>query len=189
MLASDDAKQEFASQRTLSHEEAVARATAAAVVIGDLPEEATFDNLNRAFRSIRGATLVRMHRNPRWLTPDGPTLDFGSFVVGLEFAAETRARVIGKPSPAFFAQAVRDLRKEVVAISRGAISPWSATTSGPISGPPNVPAYAASSSCQGSTGRPISTWLLKSAAMLSDVKKPPHWSTSPPRALDTGNGS
>jgi HAD superfamily hydrolase (TIGR01458 family) len=114
VLASDDAKQEFAGQRMLSHEEAGAPgATAAAVVIGDSPEEATFDNLNRAFRLIRGgATLVGMHRNPWWLTPDGPTLDSGSFVVGLEFAAETRARVIGKPSPAFFAQAVRDLRKE-----------------------------------------------------------------------------
>jgi len=83
-------------------------------VIGDSPEEATFENLNRAFRLIRrGATLVGMHRNPWWLTPDGPTLDSGSFVVGLEFAAEVRARIIGKPSPAFFSQAVRDLRKEV----------------------------------------------------------------------------
>ena len=53
-----------------------------------------------------------MHRNPWWLTPDGPTLDSGAFVVGLEFAAETRARIIGKPSPTFFAQAVADLRAE-----------------------------------------------------------------------------
>ena len=114
VLASDDAKTEFAGQRLISHEEAGAKgAIAAAVVIGDSPEEATFDNLNRAFRLIRGgATLIGMHRNPWWLTPEGPTLDSGSFVVGLEFAAEIRARVIGKPSPAFFAQAVRDLRKE-----------------------------------------------------------------------------
>jgi HAD superfamily hydrolase (TIGR01458 family) len=114
VLASDDAKTEFAGQRLMSHGEAGASgATAAAVVIGDSPEEATFDNLNRAFRLIRGgALLVGMHRNPWWLTPDGPTLDSGSFVVGLEFAAETRARVIGKPSPEFYAQAVRDLRKE-----------------------------------------------------------------------------
>jgi HAD superfamily hydrolase (TIGR01458 family) len=114
VLASDDAKREFAGQRLLTHDEAGAKgASVAAVVIGDSPEEATFDNLNRAFRLIRdGATLVGMHRNPWWLTPQGPTLDSGSFVVGLEFAAETRARVIGKPSPGFFAQAVRDLRKE-----------------------------------------------------------------------------
>ncbi|HET9083716.1 MAG TPA: HAD-IIA family hydrolase [Candidatus Limnocylindrales bacterium] len=115
VLASDDAKTEFAGQRLMSHDEAGAPgATAAAVVIGDSPEEASFENLNRAFRLVRGgARLVGMHRNPWWLTPEGPTLDSGSFVVGLEFAAETRATIIGKPSPAFFTQAVRDLRKEV----------------------------------------------------------------------------
>jgi len=115
VLASDDAKSEFAGQRLMSHEEAGAPgAAAAAVVIGDSPEEATFDNLNRAFRLIRGgARLIGMHRNPWWLTPEGPTLDSGSFVVGLEFAAETRATIVGKPTPAFFTQSIRDLRKEV----------------------------------------------------------------------------
>lgn len=115
VLASDDAKTEFAGQRLLTHDEAAAPgAVAAAVVIGDSPEEASFDNLNRAFRLVRGgARLVGMHRNPWWLTPEGPTLDSGSFVVGLEFAAETRATIVGKPTPAFFTQSVRDLRREV----------------------------------------------------------------------------
>lgn len=114
VLASDDARTEFAGQRLLSHEEAGARgATAAAVVIGDSPEEATFDNLNRAFRLVLdGAVLIGMHRNPWWLTPDGPTLDSGAFVTGLEFATGRPATVIGKPAGAFFSQAVRDLRKE-----------------------------------------------------------------------------
>lgn len=115
VLASDDAKGEFGGQNLLSHDEAGAEgAAAAAVVIGDSPEEATFDNLNRAFRLVRdGAALVGMHRNGWWLTPEGPTLDSGAFVAGLEFAADTRATIIGKPSPTFFSQAVRDLRKEV----------------------------------------------------------------------------
>jgi HAD superfamily hydrolase (TIGR01458 family) len=114
VLASEDARQEFGGQRLLTHEEAGKRgATAAAVVIGDSPEEATFDNLNRAFRLILGgAVLVGMHRNPWWLTPDGPTLDSGAFVAGLEFSTGRAATVIGKPSPAFFSQAVRDLRRE-----------------------------------------------------------------------------
>jgi HAD superfamily hydrolase (TIGR01458 family) len=114
VLASEDARQEFAGQRLLTHAEAGKRgATAAAVVIGDSPEEATFDNLNRAFRLILGgAVLVGMHRNPWWLTPDGPTLDSGAFVAGLEFSTSRAATVIGKPSPAFFSQAVRDLRRE-----------------------------------------------------------------------------
>src|SRR5918993_1873166 len=116
VLASEDARQEFAGQQLLTHQAAGVRgASAAAVVIGDSPEEATFDNLDRAFRLVRGgATLVGMHRNPWWLTADGPTLDSGAFVVGLEFAAETRARIIGKPSPAFFGMAVADLRRAVV---------------------------------------------------------------------------
>lgn len=115
VLASDDARSEFAGQQLVTHEQAAAPgASVAAVVIGDSPEEATFENLNRAFRLIRGgARLVGMHRNPWWLTPEGPTLDSGSFVVGLEFAAETKATIIGKPSPAFFTQAIRDLRNDV----------------------------------------------------------------------------
>jgi HAD superfamily hydrolase (TIGR01458 family) len=115
VLASEDARREFAGQRLLSHEAAGARgATAAAVVIGDSPEEATYDNLNRAFRLVRGgARLIGMHRNPWWLTPDGPTLDSGAFVAGLEFASGVRATVLGKPAPGFFGAAVADLRRQV----------------------------------------------------------------------------
>ncbi|MEX2184132.1 MAG: HAD-IIA family hydrolase [Chloroflexota bacterium] len=115
VLASEDARREFAGQRLLTHAEADRPgATAAAVVIGDSPDEATYDNLNRAFRLVRGgARLVGMHRNPWWLTADGPTLDSGAFLAGLEFAAQTRATVIGKPSPMFFAMGVADLRREV----------------------------------------------------------------------------
>jgi HAD superfamily hydrolase (TIGR01458 family) len=114
VLASEDARTEFAGQRLLSHEEARAPgARAAAVIVGDSPEEATYENLNVAFRLVRaGARLVGMHRNPWWLTPDGPTLDSGAFVVGLEFAAQTRATIIGKPAPAFFSAAVADLRRQ-----------------------------------------------------------------------------
>lgn len=114
VLASEDARTEFAGQHLLSHEEAARRgATAAAVVIGDSPEEATYDNLNRAFRLVLGgAALIGMHRNGWWLTPDGPTLDSGAFVTGLEFAAGRPATIVGKPSASFFAQGVRDLRRE-----------------------------------------------------------------------------
>jgi HAD superfamily hydrolase (TIGR01458 family) len=114
VLASEDARTEFAGQRLLSHEEAGRRgATAAAVLIGDSPEDATYDNLNRAFRLVLdGAALIGMHRNGWWLTPDGPTLDSGAFVAGLEFAIGRSATIVGKPSATFFSQGVRDLRKE-----------------------------------------------------------------------------
>ena len=94
-----------------------------------------------------------MHRNPWWLTPDGPTLDSGAYVAGLEFAAETRATVIGKPSSTFFSMAVADLRRDGRA--RPAPRPrsrWSATTSGPTSGRPSGPGCAASSSESGKHG-------------------------------------
>jgi HAD superfamily hydrolase (TIGR01450 family) len=88
-------------------------ARAAAVIIGDSPEELTHANLNRAFRLVRGgARLIGMHRNPWWLTPDGPTLDSGAYVTGLEFATGVRAQIIGKPAPAFFSIAVDALRSD-----------------------------------------------------------------------------
>ena len=115
VLGSEDALTEFGGQRLLSHEEAAAPdARAAAVIIGDSPEALTYDNLNRAFRLVRnGAELVGMHRNPWWLTPDGPTIDAGAFVVGLEFATGTPARIVGKPSRTSFSVAVDALRAEV----------------------------------------------------------------------------
>ena len=115
VLASGDARTEFVGQRLLSHEEASASdARAAAVIVGDSPEELTYENLNRAFRLVRsGARLIGMHRNPWWLTPDGPTMDSGAYVTALEFAARTKAQVIGKPAPAFFSLAVDALRQDV----------------------------------------------------------------------------
>ena len=115
VMASTDALTEFAGQRLLSGEEADRPdARAAAVVIGDAPEAITYDNLNRAFRLVRaGAELIGMHRNPWWLTPDGPTIDSGAMVTGLEFATERTARILGKPSPDFFREAATELVDEV----------------------------------------------------------------------------
>lgn len=115
VLASEDARREFAGQRLLTHEEAGRQgARAAAVIVGDSPEEATFENLNRAFRLVRGgARLVGMHRNPWWLTADGPTLDSGAYVAGLEFAAEVRATIVGKPAATFFSTGLALLRRQV----------------------------------------------------------------------------
>ncbi len=54
-----------------------------------------------------------MHRNPWWLTDKGETLDAGAFVAGLEFATGRQARVLGKPSPAVFRQAIAGLRADL----------------------------------------------------------------------------
>ena len=67
-------------------------------------------NLNRAFHELEaGAELYCLHRNKWWQTADGPRLDAGAFVAGLEYAADTEATVLGKPSPAYFAAALEAL--------------------------------------------------------------------------------
>jgi hypothetical protein len=54
-----------------------------------------------------------MHRNRWWLTPRGTTLDAGALVAGLEYSAERRATLTGKPSPTFFAAGVRVLAEDL----------------------------------------------------------------------------
>jgi HAD superfamily hydrolase (TIGR01458 family) len=81
-----------------------------AVVLGDLAAGWTFDVLNRAFRQVLGgARLVALQRNRYWKTASGLSLDAGPFVAAVEYAAGARATVVGKPSAAFFALAVRAL--------------------------------------------------------------------------------
>ena len=116
VLAAADARREFAGQTLLSADEADAAppGTVAAVVIGDAGDELSYRNMDVAFRLIRGgAELLAMHLNPWWLTPKGETLDAGGFVVALEFATGRRARVLGKPAPEVFRQAVAGLNADL----------------------------------------------------------------------------
>ena len=67
-------------------------------------------NLNRAFLELEaGAELYCLHKNRWWQTADGPRLDAGAFVAGLEYAAEIEATVLGKPSAAYFGAALEAL--------------------------------------------------------------------------------
>jgi len=90
-----------------------------AVLVGGVDEgdEAgrvfSYLNLNRAFHELdAGADLYCLHKNKWWQTGDGPRLDTGAFVAGLEFAAGTEATVLGKPSTAYFAAALEALGAE-----------------------------------------------------------------------------
>jgi HAD superfamily hydrolase (TIGR01458 family) len=70
----------------------------------------SFMNLARAFHELEaGAALYCLHRNRWWQTKHGPLLDAGAFVAGLEYAAETEAIVLGKPSTPYFEAAVAAL--------------------------------------------------------------------------------
>jgi HAD superfamily hydrolase (TIGR01458 family) len=117
VITSDDARREFDGLNVLDGAAVDASPDGiAAVVLGDSPDQLTRENLNRAFRLVLGgADLIGMHRNPWWLTPEGPTLDAGTFLVGLEWATKRRARTVGKPDPAFFRVAVDRLVAEAAA--------------------------------------------------------------------------
>jgi HAD superfamily hydrolase (TIGR01458 family) len=70
-------------------------------------------NLNRAFHELEaGAELYCLHKNRWWQTANGPRLDAGAFVAGLEFAADVEATVLGKPSTANFQAALAALDAE-----------------------------------------------------------------------------
>jgi HAD superfamily hydrolase (TIGR01458 family) len=67
----------------------------------------SYMNLARAFAELQaGAELYCLHKNRWWQTARGPLLDSGAFVAGLEYAAETEATVLGKPSAAYFKAAL-----------------------------------------------------------------------------------
>ncbi|HEU5279838.1 MAG TPA: TIGR01458 family HAD-type hydrolase [Gaiellaceae bacterium] len=73
----------------------------------------SYMNLARAFHELAaGAQLYSLHKNRWWQTKHGPLLDAGAFVAGLEYAAETEAIVLGKPSTAYFEAAMQALDAE-----------------------------------------------------------------------------
>lgn len=94
---------------------------AEAVIVGDAGQHFTYDRLNRAYRKmIDGAELLALAKNRNFKDADGElSLDAGPFVAALEFAANRKAVLFGKPSADFFITAVDDLRcraNEVVMI-------------------------------------------------------------------------
>lgn len=81
-----------------------------AVVVGDLYKAFDWDLLNELFVLLRGgARLVALHKNRYCRREDGIGLDVGPFVAALEYAADTQAVVVGKPSSDFFQLALDDL--------------------------------------------------------------------------------
>ncbi len=82
-----------------------------AVVLGDIADRWTYETMNEIFRKVwNGADIIAMHKNRYW-EPDGKTLtmDAGSFITAIEYAASKEAVVIGKPSPIYFQTALKQL--------------------------------------------------------------------------------
>jgi HAD superfamily hydrolase (TIGR01458 family) len=83
------------------------------VLVGDLGRGFDYARLNAAFGYlVDGAGLVALQKNRFWQEADGLSLDAGPFVAALEYASGKTALVVGKPEPAFFETALRDLSLE-----------------------------------------------------------------------------
>jgi HAD superfamily hydrolase (TIGR01458 family) len=81
-----------------------------AVVIGFAQHAFTYASLNRAFQLLKDGRLLLATGKTRYFQgTDGLDLDAGPFVAALEYAAETEALVLGKPSSQFFLGAVEEL--------------------------------------------------------------------------------
>lgn len=80
------------------------------VVIGDIGDTWSYALLNEVFHClVNGAQLIAIHKNRFWQTEGGLQLDIGAFVTGLEYASNTKAILMGKPSAQFFQMAVNAL--------------------------------------------------------------------------------
>ncbi len=89
------------------------------VVVGDCRETLSYTALNTAFRHLmNGAELIALQKGRYFVRADGYYLDTGAFVQLLEYGASTSARVLGKPSAAFFQLALDQLgcRADEVAV-------------------------------------------------------------------------
>lgn len=83
-----------------------------AVVVGDLGDAWDYHTLNRGFRLLMQypkPVLIALGMTKYWKGPEGLQLDAAPFVVGLEHAADTEAKVLGKPAAAFFEAALHKL--------------------------------------------------------------------------------
>jgi HAD superfamily hydrolase (TIGR01458 family) len=93
--------------------EIVEASAAGVALLGGAGPSVGYEDLNAVFRlAMGGLPIVALHRNVRYQTADGPSLDMGAFIVGLEAAAGARVTVVGKPAPAFLAAALTDLGVE-----------------------------------------------------------------------------
>lgn len=101
LLVHPDLEEEFAGLQTGDPN---------AVVVGFAAEHFTYPRLNRAFQLLlQGAPLLATGKGRYFQGENGLQLDAGPFLAALEYAAGTRALVLGKPAPEFFRAALADL--------------------------------------------------------------------------------
>lgn len=90
--------------------EGLSRENPDAVVVGDAEDDFTYRNMNEAFRLLKaGARLLATGRTRYFEGAEGLLLDAGPYLALLEYATETSALVLGKPSADFFMAAATEL--------------------------------------------------------------------------------
>jgi HAD superfamily hydrolase (TIGR01458 family) len=83
------------------------------VLVADPSYGAAYEDLDAAFQAVRGgAELLATQVNRVAVRDDGEHLDTGGWVRLLEYATGATARVLGKPSPAFFTVPLEALGRE-----------------------------------------------------------------------------
>lgn len=77
------------------------------VLLGDARNDLNYDHLNYAFQLCKqGVPLIGIGMNKYFKDDDGLKLDAGAFIHAIEWAADIKATIMGKPSPDFFAEIV-----------------------------------------------------------------------------------
>ncbi|KAJ6638783.1 Haloacid dehalogenase-like hydrolase domain-containing protein 2 [Pseudolycoriella hygida] len=80
-----------------------------AVVVGLSPKDFNYDTMTKAFLILlKKHPLVAIHEGKYFKTSDGLAVGPGCFTRGLEYAAGTKAIIVGKPNPFFFKSALPD---------------------------------------------------------------------------------
>jgi HAD superfamily hydrolase (TIGR01458 family) len=83
------------------------------VLLGGAGPSVGYRELDHVFKlAADGIPVVALHRNTRFETADGPALDMGAFIVGLEAAAGIEIPVVGKPAREFFLGALLEMGAE-----------------------------------------------------------------------------
>ena len=81
-----------------------------AVIVTDAADLFNYEQLNHAFSLLMdGAVLLGIGRNRYFKSAGRLQLDAGPFIQALEYAADVKAQIIGKPDTRFFHEAVSSL--------------------------------------------------------------------------------
>ncbi|HTU39029.1 MAG TPA: HAD-IIA family hydrolase [Acidimicrobiales bacterium] len=84
--------------------------SARVVLLGGAGPSTGYCEFDTVFKlAHEGVPVLALHRNTRFQTADGPAMDMGAFILGLEAAAHVDIPVLGKPSGDFFEAALKQM--------------------------------------------------------------------------------